>query len=104
MARAVKPGPGASGAPVGYWLGIAFLFTCLLLSIVVATPAFGQTAAAGAARPGPRPLPDAPSVMLAEGWQLRSSAGLEAKGAEVSRAGYDVAGWTAARVPTTVLA
>ena len=99
MARAEKPSSGASGAPVGYWVGIVFLFTCLLVSLVLATPALGQ-----GSTPGPRTLPDEPSTLLADGWQLRSSAGLEGGGAAVSRAGYDVAGWTAAKIPTTVLA
>src|SRR6185295_14403948 len=41
---------------------------------------------------------------LRSGWQLRSSAEVTAGGAEISRPGFPTAGWTAARVPTTVLA
>ncbi|HEX9941384.1 MAG TPA: glycoside hydrolase family 2 TIM barrel-domain containing protein [Thermoanaerobaculia bacterium] len=45
-----------------------------------------------------------PTLSLRDGWQLRSSAEVTAGGAEISRAGFPAAGWTAARVPTTVLA
>jgi exo-1,4-beta-D-glucosaminidase len=44
------------------------------------------------------------SIALAEGWSLRSSEGLAAGGAELSRPGYAAAGWTPAAVPSTVLA
>lgn len=44
------------------------------------------------------------AVPLADGWRLRSSEGLAAGGAELSRPGYDASGWTPAAVPSTVLA
>ncbi|HXT50544.1 MAG TPA: exo-beta-D-glucosaminidase, partial [Thermoanaerobaculia bacterium] len=55
-------------------------------------------------RAEPVPLPDAPTATLAAGWHLRSSEGLAASGAEISRAGFDVTGWTPTTVPSTVLA
>lgn len=45
-----------------------------------------------------------PTESLRTGWHLRSSAEVTAGGAEISRPGYPTAGWTAATVPTTVLA
>ena len=45
-----------------------------------------------------------PTESLRDGWQLRSSAEVTAGGDEISRPGYSTAGWTAATVPTTVLA
>ncbi len=59
-------------------------------------------AGGGGAAPG-----EETTVALADGWRIRSSAGLGAGGAELSRAGFDAsvdAGWTPAAVPTTVLA
>lgn len=49
-------------------------------------------------------LPNRPTVTLAPGWQLRSSEGLSASGAEISRPGFGTAGWTPTIVPSTVLA
>jgi exo-1,4-beta-D-glucosaminidase len=43
-------------------------------------------------------------VSLRHGWHLRSSEGLATGGAEISRPGFVTSGWTAATVPTTVLA
>ncbi|MEM7586644.1 MAG: glycoside hydrolase family 2 TIM barrel-domain containing protein, partial [Acidobacteriota bacterium] len=42
--------------------------------------------------------------VLSDGWAIRSSAEVEADGAELSRPGFDVAGWHAASVPSTVVA
>jgi exo-1,4-beta-D-glucosaminidase len=44
------------------------------------------------------------TLRLAEGWRLRSSTGLAAGGAEISRPGFEVSSWTATSVPSTVLA
>lgn len=44
------------------------------------------------------------TVLLGEGWALRSSDGLTATGAEISRPGFAAAGWTPTSVPSTVLA
>jgi exo-1,4-beta-D-glucosaminidase len=60
--------------------------------------------AAGGARGSEATLPDAPTVTLGPGWQVRSSAGLAAGGAEISRPGFVTAGWTPSIVPWTVLA
>ncbi len=51
-----------------------------------------------------RSMPDEPTVTLSAAWRLRSSDGLAATGAEVSRPGFDAAGWTPTTVPSTVLA
>jgi exo-1,4-beta-D-glucosaminidase len=44
------------------------------------------------------------TVLLTDGWQVHSSAGLTATGAEISRLELDSSGWIPASVPTTVLA
>ena len=41
-----------------------------------------------------RSMPDEPTVTLSAAWRLRSSDGLAATGAEISRPGFDAAGWT----------
>lgn len=41
---------------------------------------------------------------LRDGWRIRAAADGGGTGAEISRPGFDASGWTAARVPTTVLA
>ncbi len=53
--------------------------------------------------PAPEPLPET-TRELRDGWRLASSAEVAAGGAEISRPGFDASGWTAATVPTTVLA
>jgi exo-1,4-beta-D-glucosaminidase len=50
------------------------------------------------------PPTDAATILLRDGWQVRSSAGLAATGAEISRPGFDPSGWTPTAVPSTVLA
>lgn len=51
------------------------------------------------------PLPlGAATLVLHDDWRLRTSASLEATGDAISRPSFDVSGWTAATVPTTVLA
>ena len=72
---------------------VGCLATTLLLLAFAASP--------GCAAVGPA---EDPAVSLRDGWHLRSSEGLEQGGAEISRPGFATEGWTAARVPTTVLA
>jgi exo-1,4-beta-D-glucosaminidase len=69
-------------------------FVCLL----------GAMAPLMACRAQPAAPAAPPAESLRQGWQLRSSAEVTAGGAEISRPGYSTAGWTAATVPTTVLA
>jgi len=52
----------------------------------------------------PAAEPPETSLLLADGWSLRAAAQAGAGGAEISRPDFDAAGWTPARVPTTVLA
>jgi exo-1,4-beta-D-glucosaminidase len=92
----IRPGE-RSAAPRGYWVALGFLFLCLVLSLLAAAPGFGAALALTAA-------PGAPTVTLADGWWLRTADGLAAGGAELSRPGFDTAGWTPTRVPATVLA
>src|SRR6185369_5653329 len=46
----------------------------------------------------------APTVILRDGWAIHPAAGLDATGAELSKAGYQGEGWTATAVPSTPLA
>src|SRR6266702_5343159 len=43
-------------------------------------------------------------LQLADGWMIRSSCDTQAKGEEVSLAGFHEEGWLATRVPSTVMA
>lgn len=93
QAGSLPPGE-RSDAPRRYWFALGFLFLCLVLSLLAAAPGLGAELS----------LPDAATVTLAGGWQLRSSDGLAAGGAELSQPGFDGAGWTPTAVPSTVLA
>ncbi|HVR96469.1 MAG TPA: glycoside hydrolase family 2 TIM barrel-domain containing protein, partial [Thermoanaerobaculia bacterium] len=71
-------------------------FGCLLATLMACSALPASAAAPMSAPPT--------TESLRQGWQLRSSAAVTAGGAEISRPGYPTAGWTAASVPTTVLA
>jgi exo-1,4-beta-D-glucosaminidase len=60
--------------------------------------------AAVSARGSGATLPNDPTLTLAAGWQVRSSEGLAAGGAAISRPGFVASGWTPSIVPWTVLA
>ena len=53
--------------------------------------------------PDPRIVADEATVILSEGWMI-ARAGAGGSGAEISSPELDLAGWTPATVPTTVLA
>lgn len=56
---------------------------------------------AGAARGEPQPA--AHHLYLHKDWELQSSCEIKAKGEELSKAGYDAAGWHKLNVPSTVV-
>jgi exo-1,4-beta-D-glucosaminidase len=62
-----------------------------------------MTAAVLACRPAEPPV-DGTTVVLRDGWAIRSAAKVAASGAEISRPGFDRSGWTPTAVPSTVLA
>lgn len=43
------------------------------------------------------------SALLDEGWQIQSSCGVKAAGAEISKPGFDASGWHKTTVPNTVV-
>lgn len=86
---------GATRAPWSYWAAVAFLFAAVALSLLIAAPSAGERSAAA---------PPQSSVLLSTGWQLHTSAGLAATGAELSRPGFVATGWTPTAVPSTVMA
>ncbi len=61
--------------------------------------------ALGACSAEPPPADNSPArrLQLADGWRIRAAAEVTAGGETVSSAGFDDAGWHAARVPSTVL-
>ena len=66
----------------------------------------GQSAPAPKAAPAAKTAPAAPAarIDLKKGWAIQSSAKVTQKGDEISTGKFQPSGWTAASVPTTVVA
>jgi exo-1,4-beta-D-glucosaminidase len=71
-----------------------------VLAVVLAVPVLASAEPAGRAVVA---LPVALPVALKDGWTLRSSAEVTAKGAALSQPGVDTAGWQKVTVPNTIL-